>query len=225
MSSRDPKEQSVTPETIASQIAQAIREKVLAPGTPLIQEDLAKRFNVSRNPVREALRLLSADGLVTITQGSGATVRQLSLVELNELYDLRIVLEPQIADRIVDEATKRAVAELTSLADAMDSTEDATTWMRANFRFHSLLYEIAARPHTEAILRSLLSAVQPYSHENVIRLGGRSRASEEHHLMIEAIVGRESSRLAELFASHLSNARERLQQTFSDAQASAYTAF
>ncbi len=204
----------MAPEFIAAQIAQAIREKVFAPGAPLIQEDLAKRFNVSRNPVREALRMLAAEGLVTLIPGSGATVRKLSIEDLTELYDLRIALEPILAEAIVEEATRRVIAELRVLADTMDNTTDDTVWMRANFDFHACLYAIPERPHTEAILRSLLSSVQPYTHQNVIALGGRSKASEEHHLMIEAIAGGDGIRLAELMRDHLGSARARLRETY-----------
>lgn len=198
------------PEAIATLISQAIRERVFAPGAPLIQEDLAKRFNVSRNPVREALRILTTEGLVTMTPGEGATVRPLSVRDLEEIYDLRIMLEPSIAPFIVQGTMRRDIRELTELATAMDEAESVAEWMRSNYEFHTRLYEIADRPHTEPVLRSLLNSVQPYSQENIGNLGGRGQASQEHHDMIAAIDDENSDELARLMRVHLETARDRL---------------
>jgi DNA-binding GntR family transcriptional regulator len=205
----------MTPERIAALIGQAIREKVFAPGTPLIQEDLAKRFNVSRNPVREALKILAAEGVVSMPPGgAGATVRRLSNQDLEELYHLRLVLEPEIAPHIINGAVKKHVEALRSLAHRMDDANETSSWMRLNYEFHIMLYELADRPHTESILRGLLSAVQPYSQENIETLGGRPQASHEHHLMVQAIVDGDPDRLSELFVVHLKTARERLVASF-----------
>lgn len=207
----------MTPERIAELIGQAIREKVFAPGTPLIQEDLAKRFNVSRNPVREALKILAAEGVVSMPPGgAGATVRRLSNQDLDELYHLRIVLEPDLAPHIINGALKKHVDALRVLADRMDDAKETSSWMRLNFEFHAMLFEIADRPHTESILRGLLSAVQPYSLENIESLGGRPQASDEHHLMVQAIMDGDAARLAELFVVHLETAREKLVASFSE---------
>lgn len=207
----------MTPERIAALIGQAIREKVFAPGMPLIQEDLAKRFKVSRNPIREALKILAAEGVVSMPPGgAGATVRRLSNQDLEELYHLRLVLEPDIAPHIIDGALKKHTDALRALAERMDAADDASSWMRLNFEFHTMLFELADRPHTESILRGLLSSVQPYSQENIEHLGGRPQASEEHHLMVQAIVDGDAERLARLFVIHLETAREKLVDSFSD---------
>jgi DNA-binding GntR family transcriptional regulator len=207
----------MTPERIAALIGQAIREKVFAPGMPLIQEDLAKRFNVSRNPVREALKILAAEGVVSMPPGgAGATVRRLSNQDLEELYHLRLVLEPDIAPHIINGALKKHIDALRILAQRMDDVDETSSWMRLNFEFHTMLFELADRPHTEAILRGLLSSVQPYSQENIESLGGRPQASDEHHLMVQAIVDGDADRLADLFVVHLETARERLVASFSD---------
>ncbi len=207
----------MTPERIAALIGQAIREKVFAPGMPLIQEDLAKRFNVSRNPIREALKILAAEGVVSMPPGgAGATVRRLSNQDLEELYHLRLVLEPEIAPHIINGALKKHINALRSLAERMDAADEASSWMRLNYEFHTMLYEIADRPHTESILRGLFSSVQPYSQENIERLGGRPQASDEHHLMVQAIADGDSDCLAQLFVVHLESARERLVASFAE---------
>lgn len=206
----------MTPEDIAVALRQGIREKVLEPGAALIQEDLATRFGVSRNPVREALRMLAAEGLVDIRPGEGAYVRRLSRDDLVELYDLRMALEPQLARSIIDEVRPRELSELQALAQAIDTADELRTWTARNFEFHSRLYELANRPRSASILTSLLSAVQPYSIENVGRLGGATQASHEHFEMIEAIRTRDHTRLADLFIEHLRAAKERLVAAYSE---------
>lgn len=205
----------MTPEQIAEALSQAIREQEFPPGAPLIQEDLAKRFTVSRNPVREALRMLASNGLVTITQGNGATVRKLSAEELNELYDIRLVLELQIAPHIVDGATGRALQSLRRLLDQMEQASSTAEWLRLNFSFHQMVYGLADRPHTERILNSVLSSVQPYSIQNVEQLGGRSRSDDAHAQIVDAIEERNAERLASLFREHLEDTRSKLEQLFS----------
>lgn len=205
------------PEDIAAVLARAIREKVYPPGSALIQEELAARFKVSRSPVRDALRILAAQGVVLMpSDGSGATVRSLSRADLVELYELRLTIEPGIAVHLVANARPSDIDALTVLAEKMSRTTVVEEWMRLNYRFHSALYEMACRPRTEAILSSLLSAVQPYSLENVGELGGKEGASHEHHEMIAALQARDADRLAGLVRQHLQTAMERLAQAHAD---------
>ncbi|MEU4014838.1 GntR family transcriptional regulator [Microbacterium sp. NPDC028030] len=206
----------MTPDQIAASLSQSIREQEFPPGSALIQEDLAKRFKVSRNPVREALRILAANGLVTITPGNGATVRVLSLDELNELYDIRLALELQIAPFIIEGATKRAVAALHALVARMEAAETTADWMRLNFEYHQLVYSLANRRYTEDILHSVLSAVQPYSFQNAVQLDGRSRSDSAHREIIAAISEQDAANLARLFREHLQHTRERLSTLYEE---------
>jgi DNA-binding GntR family transcriptional regulator len=96
----------------------------------------------------------------------------------------------------------------------MDAAGDIGEWMRANFEFHSTLYALADRPHSESILRSLLNSVQPYSQEHIEKLGGRSQASVEHFDMVQAIRDGDADELARLFLEHLGTARKRLSDSF-----------
>ena len=209
----------MTPEEIAVALRQAIREKVLEPGSALIQEDLASRFGVSRNPVREALRMLVTEGLVDMRPGEGAYVRRLSRDDLVELYDLRIALEPQLAVPIINEVRQRDIDDLQRIADDIAESTDLRHWTARNYEFHSCLFELSNRPRSAAILTSLLSAVQPYSSENVGRLGGAAQASHEHFEMIDAIRTRDAVKLASLFVEHLSAAKRRLIEAYTEVPA------
>lgn len=200
----------MTPEQIAASLRRDIIENVLAPGDALVQEELAQRYGVSRNPVREALRMLLADGLVEMRSGEGATVRRLNAHDVTELYDLRLAIEPLIAGDIINEARRRDIDALRALAVTMDETSETSIWIRTNFEFHSTLYQLSGRKRTESLLNSLLSAVQAYSTEHIERLGGRAQASAEHFQMIDAIAEGRPDDLAALFVQHLGSARARL---------------
>jgi len=204
---------AVGPEVIAQRIALAIREKVIAPGAPLVQEDLARRFSVSRSPVREALRILATEGVIEMTPGGGARVRLLNRAELDELYDLRLLIEPTITRDIVERMGPDQLRALESLADRMRETPDVEQWMRSNFEFHTRLHVAAGRPRTAEILEGLLAAVQPYSQENIDQLGGRAQADLEHREMIAAIRGHDHEALARLFTDHLLSAKVRVGQS------------
>jgi DNA-binding GntR family transcriptional regulator len=110
----------------------------------------------------------------------------------------------------VDRARGADVDALHLLATALDQPQDIGHWLRDNYRFHMSLFRIAEQPHTERILTSLLTLVQPYSLINVEHLGGRDKASKDHLEMVEAVRRRDSTGLAELFRSHLNDARSRL---------------
>mgnify|MGYP003679302059 CR=1 FL=1 len=207
------------PDQIARLLTQAIREGLYQPGASLIQEDLASRFQVSRSPIREALRMLSAEGLVIMPPGGqGATVRTLTREELTEIYDLRLLLEPSLAAHIVVRASASEISSLRSLDEKMRSVSEVDAWMRINFSFHELLYEMAGRPHTSGIVTNLLGLSQPYSRHNIDKLGGREQATTEHAMMVESIETRDAGELARLITDHLQHARTRLLESLPQPQ-------
>ena len=200
----------MSPEEIAVALRASIRNKELAPGSTLVQEELGKNFGVSRNPVREALRMLVSEGLVEMTPGLGATVRVMEIGDLVELYDMRMALEPIFAQSIIDEVRRKDLDLLTVIAKKIEATDNSQKWIALNFEFHSRLYEYGAKGRARDILNSLLSAGQPYTLEHIEKLGGRTQASSEHFLMIEAIGDQNAGVLGKLFVQHLSAAKARL---------------
>lgn len=204
---------STRPENIAGLLRRGIRDSVLKPGQALIQEELAARFGVSRGPLREALWMLAAEGLVTIVPGYGAVVTSLNPEEITELYDIRIALETRLAAAVIDRIRSAEVDELDELVRGMDRAiaEDAPeTWSDLNFHFHRRMYEIAARPHSLRIVTQLLSLVEPYSRAYVHGLKAYERVQSEHHAMVDALRVRDENALAELIARHLGGAQHGL---------------
>jgi DNA-binding GntR family transcriptional regulator len=208
----------VKPEEIATILRQAIRENTLAPGSPLVQQDLAEKFGVSRNPIREALRMLVTDGLVDMRHGDGAAVRKLSLTDLNELYDLRLQIEPHISQNLIQNVSRLDLERLNELAAKMDEELEVGEWMKFNYDFHALMFAVAGGPRRESLLLNLLNAVQPYSYENIGHLGGKVQASNDHHEMVDAIENKSAEKLSGLIRAHLQTAKENLESKYSNAQ-------
>lgn len=198
------------PAEIANNLRTLIVSGAFEPGENLVQADLANRFNVSRIPVREALSMLANEGLVELTSGQGARVANLNLAELNEIYDLRLLLEPKLADSIVDGTSSRQNTQLRSLVEAMSRAQELNIWMELNFEFHVALFELSNKRQWVATLKTLFHQVQPYSRANVSDPDSRALANEEHMAMVEALENRSPKQLAKLITEHLNHAKTRL---------------
>ncbi len=159
--------------TKADEIALALEDAVisgeLAPGTVLRQETLSERFGVSRTPIREALRRLAATGLVSFEPNRGVRVRAIPREELREAFLVRAELEALVTELAVprfDDARLLALraaeadfARLTvELLDRRRGEDERTQltgeWVRANYRFHDVIYEAAAVPFVERVAKN-----------------------------------------------------------------------
>jgi len=199
------------PDELADLLRRAIREGILSPGQALVQEDLAKRFKVSRIPVREALRMLVADGLAIARPGRGLSVMTLDASDVAELYDLRLTIEPALSPYIIANASQADLQRWRTLIREMDGQPlPLHEWVRANYRFHLALYEVTGRPHTLRLIQSLFNLTMPYSRLYMQTAQAQESADREHETMLDLIDRRDSAALAELIALHLSTAREAL---------------
>jgi len=201
-----------SPEEIVRRLRRAIVRGELAPGSLLVQADLASRFGVSRIPLREALRALDAEGLVVMKSGQGATVTKLSSQDALDLYRLRLAIEPPLADRIVEYAGPRDLQQLRRYVDALDrcGEHDQQRFSDLNLEFHVSMYRIADRPAYTRFVERALASIEPYSRMYLHLLRGSGRAQSEHVAMLRAIENREAETLSALITSHLDGARNAL---------------
>jgi DNA-binding GntR family transcriptional regulator len=196
---------------IVEVLRDAIRQRLLPPGTILVQKALADGFGVSRIPVREALQNLTAEGLVTFLDEGGWQVTSLTPDEIDELYSLRLLIEPSLSDAIASRVGPADMSRLESFVRIMDATETSMeNWADANYQFHDALNLASGKAHFHRLARQLLSLVEPYSRVAVFHLAGREQSQREHHEIISAITNRNPDRLKQLLTNHLSRAREDL---------------
>jgi DNA-binding GntR family transcriptional regulator len=197
------------PDEIANALRRAVRERVFAPGEVLNQDQLAKRFGVSRVPLREALRTLVGEGLVVMNTGLGAVVTELDAAEVNELYELRLQLEPALAAPIVARARPVDVQTLGSVVTSMGelAAGQSEEWSTLNYRFHRRLYELSERRHAVRLVVQVLNLVEPYARVHAHVLGSRQQAQAQRAEMVAALRAGDGQSLRALLVDSIASAR------------------
>lgn len=148
-----------TQEVVLDHLRGLILDGMLRPGERLVQSKLARQFGVSRTPIREALQNLASEGLVTLSPHKGASVANLSLSELEDVYDIRIAIEGRGAYLAAQNITDEDLEQLESLLHQMrELFRKGDRWrlLGINRQFYVVLYAIAERPRLyELIMRYL----------------------------------------------------------------------
>jgi DNA-binding GntR family transcriptional regulator len=191
-------------EHVVERLRSAILGGALAPGTPLVLSDLAARMRVSRTPIREAIRDLATEGLVDFDSYRSAVVHVPTLAEAQEVYDLRLVLEPIAVRRAIDSLTDEDLARARELHERMLATGDVGAWVPLNRDFHATLLEPAGSPRLLSMIRSLRDAAAIH-----VALSLRAEVSqladsnEEHARLLDAYARRDADAAADLTGKHL----------------------
>lgn len=200
------------PDEIASALRKAVHERAIPPGHALNQDELARQYGVSRIPLREALRTLAGEGLVIMKPGLGAVVTELKPEEVEELYSLRLRLEPALAPDIVEHVRRRDVEDLARLVETMAAYTPAQfeEWSSANYRFHRLLYELSEQRHAVRLVVQVLNLVEPYVRMHAHVLGSRPRIQQARADTVEALREGDAGRLETIIADAIQRGRAEL---------------
>lgn len=185
-----------------------------AAGTKLNEADIAAVFGVSRGPVREAFRALDEAGLVRVEKNRGVFVRQVSLAEANEIYEVRAVLEGLIgrlaAKRIDAEQVEQLRAVVKKMA-AHDKNRKAESYFELNVEFHELLARAARNQALQNNYRRVINELDLYRRETIARSTDNIPVSTREHEAIVNAVSQGDEKLAErLMTEHVLQSRERL---------------
>jgi DNA-binding GntR family transcriptional regulator len=190
----------------------AIVRGVLPAGEVLRQDEIAARFGVSKIPVREALKRLEAEGLVSFTQNRGAVVAALSVEEIEEYMEIRAMLEEKAArlsaPRISDASLARADQVLARYA----ADPDISHWGELNWEFHSTLYADAQRPTLLAFIRSIHDKVERYVRYLLSHPAEMPNTQREHRAILDAFRRRDPDAAAKLTRAHVLDAGASLVQ-------------
>lgn len=172
---------------IADQLRQAILDGSHVAGAQLRQDALAETYGVSRIPVREALFQLEAEGLVRIAPHKGAIVSELSLDEINDVFELRAILEPRMLAQSAPLFDTQDFARLDAIQKQFVgaiAAHDVSRWGVLNADFHMALYARAKQPRTQAIVISLLQTSDRYTRVQLSRTEAMGTAEREHGELI-----------------------------------------
>ncbi|WP_273886562.1 GntR family transcriptional regulator [Rubrobacter naiadicus] len=188
---------------VAAGLRDAILSGALAGGTPLRQEEIARRFGVSKIPVREALRQLEGEGLVSFYPHRGAVVSRLSRLEVEEITEIREMLEPVALGKAFPRLGEEEFARAEDILRQIDEEEDLISrWGELNWRFHATLFAPAGRPRLMEIIRMQHVAFERYIRMH-LALSDYEKPQREHYELLELCRrGDEEAALA-LLARHV----------------------
>lgn len=200
--------------TLSDKVTRMLRESIvsglLPAGAPLKQEELSGRFGVSMGSLREALRTLHSDGLVTLHPNRGATVSELSAAEAEEVFDIRTCLELGALELALPRMTERDLSAAEKILDRMDAAEDASKWSGLNCRFHEALYAPAGRPKLMGLIRNMHDNVGRYIRLYLDTLNFQAESQREHRELLTACRGGNLAAAQGILREHMRHARERL---------------
>lgn len=195
--------------TIQDFLTDTLRARIvsgeLSAGTRIDQDALATEFAISRMPVREALRALDAEGFVTLIPHRGAIVSSLSPAEIEEIYQMRAVLEGLASRLALPHLTKSNFAQLETLLATMSSTSDIHKWVRCNAEFHGIIEQACGRSRLLELIVRLRHQTEPYVRMYVHLLHGEKRATSEHRTIVDACIRRDESAVEASVREHLLN--------------------
>ena len=215
------------PSTHATSLAKRVRDDVLAsilhgrltPGQRINEPDVAGRLNVSRVPVREALRELESSGVVVSRKHSGVFVRQLGMVEVRDLYTLRALLDgfagrtaARLPKKERDPLVKFLVSTTTNMKDALKNA-DANLYYAENLRFHWAIVEAAGNAQMAEIYRGIVQKLHISRLKNLSGNSGRKASIAEHQTIVRALRQGDFAQTELLMARHVDDALVRLEET------------
>jgi len=207
-------------QSLTSAVADKLRDLIIRgeipEGAQLRQDAIASQYHVSRIPVREALRQLDAEGLIAIVPNRGAVVPALSPNDIEELFSIRALLEPEVLKRSIPRLTEddfsEAEAVLRKYVSELRRDDHVSSWGRLNWQFHSILYGRADQPRFMAIIRNVNNSGERYTRLQLYLTHGIKRANEEHHQILEFCRQRDVTAACKLLRLHIQNAGESLKE-------------
>jgi len=195
---------------IVDQLRQSILDGTHPAGAQLRQDALGEAYGVSRIPVREALFQLEAEGLVRIVPQKGAIVSELSLEEINDVFDLRRILEPRM---LAQSAPRFGAEDFVRLDDIQKRFEQAiaagnvSEWGQLNADFHMALYVRANQPRTQTIVAALLQTSDRYTRVQLSNTTAMGIAEKEHAQLIALCRAAEIDEACRFLEGHIEAVR------------------
>lgn len=194
-------------EQVITALRDAILDFKLKPGQRLVERELIEMLGVSRTTVREALRELTSEGLVTVVPQKGAIVTVPSLEDAIDLYEVRAALESLVVKRFVERATdeqvERLVQTIESLAEVAERSTDIRELLAGKDHFYDVLIEGANSSAMQQLLEGIQSRVQVLRATSLSEAGRMSDVVVELRAVVAAIAQRDSKRAQKLCAAHI----------------------
>jgi len=215
---------SVAPEpiirrTLHDELLERIRQMIvdgdLVPGEKVPEKDLCERFGVSRTPLREALKVLANDGLVTLTPNRGAMIADLTLEGLEEAFPIMGALEALSGEMACANITDAEIEEIRKLHKKMIAhyeTRELKPYFRTNQEIHEMILAAAGNQTLSSLYRGLEGRIRQARYLANMSTTRWTQAVQEHEQIISALQARNGAELAKILKSHLANKFETVKE-------------
>jgi DNA-binding GntR family transcriptional regulator len=204
---------SLAPRALYEEVAELLRQRIfrreLEPGSWIDEVKLSQEYGISRTPLREALKVLAAEGLVTMKIRRGAYVTEVSERDLAEVYHLLSLLESDAAGVVAKKATQAELKELKSLhAELEAAVKNRDKFFAVNERFHMRLLDIAGNRWRNQMVADLRKVMKLNRHNSLLKAGRVQESLAEHRAVVDAIVRRDAAAATQLMQAHFANGLE-----------------
>jgi DNA-binding GntR family transcriptional regulator len=205
------------PRALYEEVAELLRQRIfsreLAPGSWIDELKIAKDYGISRTPLREALKVLATEGLITMKVRRGAYVTEVSEQDLNEVYHLLSLLESDAAGVVAAQATDAQLAELKALHQQLEATvrpskTDREKFFELNERFHMTLLRIANNRWRDQMVADLRKVMKLNRHHSLFKAGRIEDSLAEHQAIMAALVSRDVRLAVERMQAHFAQGLE-----------------
>jgi len=201
------------PALVQVEIEQLILRGDLAVGQRVNESELALRFGTSRGPVREALRALEESRLVRSEKNRGVFVREISIAEADQIYDVREALDQLIGERVAARVTPAQLRGLQGVLAEMDAAtvkRDVKSYHVLNLKFHDMLVDLAGNPRLTETYRLLTRGLLLFRLRGLQEGGGFAVSNKEHKAVVQAVAARDCVRAGRLLRQHAVESRARM---------------
>ena len=204
---------SLTPKALYEEVAELLRQRIfnreLAPGSWIDELKLAEEYGISRTPLREALKVLATEGLVTMKVRRGAYVTEVNEKDLTDVYHLLALLESDAAGVVASQATEAQLKELQNLHNELEkAVAQRDRFFEINEVFHMRLLEIANNRWRDQMVADLRKVMKLNRHNSLLKSGRIEESLAEHRAIMQALAARDAEAAALRMREHFSNGLE-----------------
>ena len=204
---------SLAPRALYEEVAELLRQRIyrreLEPGSWIDELKIAEEYGISRTPLREALKVLAAEGLVTMKVRRGAYVTEVSEQDLHNVYHLLGLLESDAAGVVATRATEAEQQELQALHDELEAAAaDRDRFFALNERFHMRLLEIADNRWRDQMVADLRKVMKLNRQNSLLKSGRIEESLAEHRAVMAALRRRDAAGAAKAMQAHFRNGLE-----------------
>jgi DNA-binding GntR family transcriptional regulator len=204
---------SLSPRALYEQVADRLREQIferqLEPGSWIDEQRLAAEYGISRTPLREALKVLAAEGLVTMKVRRGAYVTEMSQDDVTQVYQLLALLESDAASEAATRATAADLAALQVLHERLEKqARQRDAFFSTNEQWHFKLLEVAGNRWRQQVVNDLRKVMKLNRHHSLFKRGRIAESLAEHRALMKALQAHDGERARQLMRSHFDSGLE-----------------